>query len=447
MINLLVGDVIEGEVVDLGVEGEGVVKYGAFPIFVPFALPGEIVRVRLNYVKKDVAFGDLIEVLSPSNERVKPRCCYFGKCGGCDLQHMSHALQEETKRKFVERSLSRNGKIDFSVPPVISLNEWGYRNKLSLPFGVNGDKKVVLGFYEKRTHKVVTLKHCALNGDAAATLISTVTDWANDHSLSVYDERTGKGLLRHLVARITNFLSAVVVINGDDLPFADDLTNRLKENFGDVALYFSVNKKNTNVIMTNGVTLVGGEEKEQDLGAFSAAVSPCSFLQVNDKIRDAIYDAVADSLSDFDGDIVELYSGVGILTAQLAVRLNKAKITSVEIVHEAVEDAKALMQKLGVDDRVNCIEGDAGEFMKSLAAENGKRAIVIDPPRKGCSKETVEGIVRSGFEFIAYVSCNPSTLARDLKYFTENGYELKSVQPYDMFPQTSNVETFAVLTR
>lgn len=447
MIDLLVGDIIECEVVDLGIEGEGVVKYGAFPIFVPFALPGEKVRVRLNYVKKDVAFGDLIEVLSPSNERVKPRCCYFGKCGGCDLQHMSHALQMQTKRQFVERSLSRNGGIDFPVPPVKSLNEWGYRNKLSLPFGVNGEKKIVLGFFEKRTHKVVPLKHCALNGDSAATLISVVTEWANEHGLSVYDEKTGKGLLRHLVARMTNFLSAVVVINGDTLPYASDLAKRLENAFQNFALYVSVNKKNTNVIMTDGVTLIAGQEREQNLGAFSAKVSPCSFLQVNDKIRDAIYDDVASTLADFDGNIVELYSGVGILTAQLAVRLKDAKITSVEIVPEAVEDAKNLMKKLGVDDRVTCELGDAGEFMKSHSEKAGKRAIVLDPPRKGCSQDTIDGIISAGFELVAYVSCNPATLARDIKRLTENGYTLKSVQPYDMFPQTSNVETYAVLEK
>ncbi len=446
MIDLLVGDVIECEVVDLGIEGEGVVKYGAFPIFVPFALPGEKVRVRLNYVKKDVAFGDLIEVLTPSNERVKPRCCYFGKCGGCDLQHMSHALQLETKRVFVERSLLRNGGIEFAVPPVVALNEWGYRNKLSLPFGVNGEKKVVLGFYEKRTHKVVSLKHCALNGDRAATLISIVTEWANEHGLSVYDERTGKGLLRHLVARLTNFVSAVVVINGKSLPYSDDLSRRLSDAFGDFALYVSVNEKNSNVIMTDGVTLVSGEELEQNLGAFNAKVSPCSFLQVNDEIRDAIYDAVADALSDFDGDVVELYSGVGMLTAQLAVRLKTAKITSVEIVPEAVEDAKALMQKLGLGNRVLCALGDAGEFMKSYRT-GGKKAVVLDPPRKGCSAETIDGIIDAGFDLVVYVSCNPATLARDLKTLVENGYELKSVQPYDMFPQTSNVETLVCLSK
>lgn len=446
MIDLLVGDVIECEVVDLGIEGEGIVKYGAFPIFVPFALPGEKVRVRLNYVKKDVAFGDLIEVLTPSKERVKPRCCYFGKCGGCDLQHMSHALQMETKRNFVERSLSRNGGIDFQVPPVVSLNEWGYRNKLSLPFAVNGEKKVVLGFYEKRTHKTVSLKHCALNGESAATLISVVTEWANNHALSVYDEKTGKGLLRHLVAR-TNFLSVVVVINGKELPYADDLAKRLEDAFGKFALYISVNEKNTNVIMTDGVTLIAGEEYEQDFGAFSAKVSPRSFLQVNDKIRDEIYDAVASALADFDGDIVELYSGVGILTAQLAVRLPNAKITSVEIVPDAVENARALMKKLEIDDRVDCIFGDAGEFMKEYKTAPGNKAIVLDPPRKGCSNETIEGIVNVGFDLVVYVSCNPATLARDLKIFVANGYELIKVQPYDMFPQTSNVETLVCLTR
>ena len=446
MLRLLVGDIIEGEVIDLGVTGEGVVKYDTLPIFVPFALPHEKVRVRINYVKKDYAFGDLVEVLTPSNERVKPRCCYFGKCGGCDLQHMSKAVQLEIKRTSVERSLRRNGGFDYDVPEVVSLNDWGYRNKLSLPFGVNGLGDVVVGFYEKRTHKVVSMKHCALHGDWASELIEVVTKWANDNHLTVYNENTGKGLLRHLVARKIDNLQVTLVVNGDSVDCASALGKALDEKFGNVTIFISANKKNTNVILGDNAVLVYGKEVEQNLGMFKAVVSPMSFLQVNGKVRDAIYNAVAENLNGFDGDIVELYSGVGLLTAEIASRLPRTKITSVEIVKDAVDDAKKLMAKLGFDHRINTICDDATKFMANMKGKAQNSAIILDPPRKGCSPEVLDSIVKGEFAKVIYISCNPATLGRDLKALLSN-YKIDTLQPYDMFPQTAHVETLVCLSR
>ncbi len=446
MLKLLVGDVIEGEVIDLGVTGEGVLKYDTVPIFVPFALPHEKVRVRLNYVKKDYAFGDLIEVLTPSNERIKPRCCYFGKCGGCDLQHMSKDMQLELKRESVERSLRRNGGFDYDVPPVLSLNEWGYRNKLSLPFGINGKGDVVVGFYEKRTHKVVSMKHCALHGDWASELIAVVSKWANGNELSVYNEHTRSGLLRHLVARKLDSLSVTLVVNGDNVKNIDELGKALHEKFGEVTIHLSSNKKDTNVILGDKATLVYGKVNEQNLGLYSAAVSPMSFLQVNSVVRDAIYNQVADNLKGYEGELIELYSGVGLLTAEIASRLPRTKITSVEIVPEAVKDAKALMSKLGFGHRVDCLCDDATKFMARRKGKMQSSAIILDPPRKGCTPEVLDGIINGEYAKIIYISCNPATLARDLKTLLE-AYEIETLQPYDMFPQTSHVETLVVLNR
>ena len=446
MLKLLVGDVIEGEVIDLGVTGEGVIKYDTLPIFVPFALPLEKVRVRINYVKKDYAFGDLIEVLTPSNERVKPRCCYFGKCGGCDLQHMSKQVQLEVKRQSVERSLRRNGGFDYEVPMVVSLNDWGYRNKLALPFGVNGLGDVVVGFYEKRTHKVVSMKHCALHGDWAGELIEVVTKWANNFGHSVYNENTGKGILRHLVARKLDNLQVTLVVNGDSVDGINELGKQLDDRFGDVTVHLSVNKKNTNVILGDSARLVYGKEREQNLGAYKAIVSPMSFLQVNGQVRDAIYNAVAENLKGFDGDIVELYSGVGLLTAEISSRLPRTKIKSVEIIKEATADAKKLMAKLGFGHRVECINGDATVFMENLKGKAQNSAIILDPPRKGCSQEVLDSIVKGEFAKIIYISCNPATLGRDLKALLPH-YNIDTLQPYDMFPQTAHVETLVCLTR
>ena len=292
MDRVTVGDIIEGVVVDFGMSGEGIVKMGAYPVFVPFAVVGETVRAKINYAKKDCAFADLIEVLTPSKGRIKPRCPHFGRCGGCDLQHLSHDAQEEIKRQGLARVLRKNAGLDIVVPEVVSGRQWGYRNKLALPFGRMGRHgKVVLGFYEKRSHRVVPMRSCPLHGDWATDLIADVSEWANENDVSVYDENTGKGLLRHLVARFVTTLSLTLSVNGDSVPRLNNLVKKLDRHFSGYAVYVSPQKQKNNVILGTTAILVHGKETPQDFGAFRAVVSPLSFLQVNDEMRDALYAA------------------------------------------------------------------------------------------------------------------------------------------------------------
>ena len=327
------------------------------------------------------------------------------------------------------------------VPTPVRLNDWEYRNKLALPFACNSrSKRVSLGFYEKRSHKAVSMKWCPLHGEWAAELIAVLTDWANEFEISVYDENSRKGLLRHAVARMLDALSLTIVINGDKLPHFAELTERLTSTFGKFALYISSNTRADNVIMGDSVRLVSGTEEAQSLGKFKAVVSPKSFLQVNNAVRDALYDGVAKALESFSGDIVELYSGVGLLTAQLALRMPKASIISVEIEKSASCDAEKLMRSLDLFDRVKCVCSDAKLFCKDI--EGKGRALILDPPRRGCDREVLESA--TGFDKIVYISCNPQTLARDLNILSKS-FEIGSIQPYDMFPQTSNVETLVAL--
>lgn len=481
MLNVAVGDVIEGKVADFASEGEGIVKIGSYAVFVPFAIKGETVRARIRFAKKDYAFAELVEVVEPSPERVKPRCTYFGRCGGCDLQHVTRELQLEIKKSSVENALRKIGGLDVKVDDVVRLNDWEYRNKIALPFAYKSKSgRVSLGFYEKKTHTVVPMKWCPLHGEWAATLIQDVTEWANNEKISVYEETSGKGLLRHVVARKLDTLTVTLVVNGSRVPKLEVLARKLEEDFGTVTIFVSENVKNTNVIFGDGAKLVWGREQKQNLGTFEAVVSPLSFLQVNDEVRDAIYDKVCAFLSDFDGDIVELYSGVGLLTAQIAKRLENAKITAVEIVPDATKNANALMQSLHIADRVTNVCADAVEYVARLAVTNENTdeenvevdlpdeivkspyylgevsekkknetktlALVLDPPRKGCDKRVLDAVNGANFERIAYISCNPQTLARDLKILSEK-YAVESVTPFDMFPQTSNVETLATLKR
>lgn len=446
---LFKGQIIEGEASDLGMRGEGVVKYGGATLFVPFALPGERVRAKITHAKKDIAFADLIEVLSVSNDRVKPVCPYFKRCGGCDMQHIKRELQLEIKRGNLKKVLSKNAGIDIDIPLPVRLNDYEYRNKLSMPFAKNAESgRVYLGFYERGSHKVVPIKRCPLNGGWAAELIAIVTAWANENSVSVYDENTGKGLLRHLAARKLSDLSVTLVINGNELPSFAALVDALNERFEGCAVYVSENTENTNVILGKTVKLIGGEERPQKAGRFSAVISPLSFFQVNDEIRDALYKKICDEAGDFDGEIVELYSGVGLLTAELLTRLPKARAVSAEIMPEAVEDAKELFKSLGLSGRATAVCRDAADFISGLSKSAAERILILDPPRKGVDERVVRAARNAEFKKIIYVSCNAATLARDLKLFMDgSAYSLLSVTPFDMFPQTAHVETVVLMSR
>lgn len=476
MLRVQEGDIIEGEVLDFASDGEGIVKIDSYAVFVPFAIKGEVVRARVRHAKKDYAFADLIEVLSVSNDRIKPKCTYFGRCGGCDLQHLSRDCQLAIKKQSVQNAIRKIAGLDIDIDDVVRLNDWEYRNKISLPFGYKSKSgRVTLGFFEKRSHTVVPMKWCPLHGEWAATLLADVADWANSNSISVYDEISRKGLLRHIVARMLDTLTVTLVINGSRVPHLDALCQKLEEHFPHVAVYISENTKNTNAIFGDEAKLVYGKEIKQNLGTFHAVVSPLSFLQVNNDIRDAIYDDVCSVLANFDGDIVELYSGVGLLTAQIATRLKNSKITAVEIVPDATKNANALMKSLSLEGRVTNVCADALDFMRGMSEKADKTAsqpqadlpdeitsspyylgeerivpkpsaLILDPPRKGCDKDVLEGAKKAGFEKIVYVSCNPQTLARDLKILSED-YNVERITPYDMFPQTSNVEVLCILKR
>lgn len=447
MIDIKIGDVLQGRVSAFASGGEGIVKIDRFPVFVPFALVGEIVRAKLTHLKKDCGFGELVQVLSPSDDRVKPICPYFFKCGGCDLQHMREGLRLELKRDAVRDAFRKICGLDVDVPLPVSGAQTGYRNKLALPFAKNARSgRVYLGFFERRSHKVVPIKWCPACGEWTGDLIEALTSWATEFGASVYDEASGEGLLRHAVARMTDRLSLTIVANGDALPHLDALERKLQAKFQDFCLYISPNRKRTNVIFGDEVRLVCGLERDVRLGKFSAPLSPKAFLQVNDEIRDKLYDAVSDALASFDGDIAELYSGAGILTAELALRLPSSRITSVEIEPSATRSAAALMRKLGLDGRVDVICGDALAYMQKAAPTSRPRALILDPPRRGADKEILTGALSAGFERIIYISCNPQTLARDAAILRD-GYALSSVKTFDMFPMTKDVETLCVFER
>lgn len=473
MLTVAVGDVIEGEVCDFASEGEGIVKIGAYAFSCLLQSRARLFAPVFAMQKKTTLLPTSSKSKNPRPNASNPNApiTALAAVAICNTCRASVNSKSKIKRR---KRIEKVGGLDVKVDDVVRLNDWEYRNKIALPFGYKRKTgRVTLGFYEKRSHSVVPMKWCALHGEWAAKLIEIVTDWANANHISVYDETRGEGILRHVVARNLDTLSVTLVVNSNFVPKLSELCQNLEKEFEGVCVYVSENTKNTNVIFGKFVKLVYGKEKKQNLGAFDAIVSPLSFLQVNNDVRDAIYDEVCNELKDFDGDILEFYSGVGLLSAQIAMRLKNANIISVEIEPSAVDNANALMKSLKLDGRVKCVCDDVLNYVENVSkaqpddekeeklpdeitsspyylgekvekTSKKARALVLDPPRRGCDKAVLDGAISAKIDKIVYVSCNPQTLARDLKILSQN-YEIKRVSPFDMFPQTSNVEVLCVM--
>lgn len=448
-------DTYLAEITDFGLDGKGFAKIEDTAVFVPYAAAGDLAKIKVKKVKKGVAEADVVKIVRPSEVRVVPPCKYYGKCGGCVLQHVDFTAENALKRKLLQTTLKKAG-VECEISDTVSGKEYAYRNKLQMPF-TTCDGKIALGFFKRNSHDAIKLDECLLHGDFATKLIAAVDKWANDEKrrgkLSVYDEATGKGLLRHFVARyVDGFLFATVVINGKTLPYFKDLYDVLSVDF-ECALYVCVNEKRTNVIMGDELKKVAGEERYVDIDV-KTRLSPKSFLQVNDEIRRKLYKGVNDAVKNADV-IVDVYSGVGILTAMLSKGNENAKVYGVEIVKEAVENADGLMRENGLSERVENLCGDATIILPKLINDilsNEKTGIkpeiciVIDPPRKGATNEVLDAVIKSGAQTLVYVSCNPATLQRDVKYISDY-FTAVEVTPFNMFPRTSELETLCVLKR
>ena len=455
-IKLKQDDILELTVEDDGMAGEGIARVGSYTVFVPFCLKGEKVRAKVTHVRKDnVVFTELKEVLVPSPLRVKPPCNRFTRCGGCDLMHVEYARQLEIKRENVQRLLQKNARLNVEVLPTEPCSTpYAYRNKIQLPFGaVEG--RVALGFYKENSHKVVSITKCFLHGDWVEKLIGITLDYAKKYDLTAYDEFSGKGDLKHLVARyIDDNLAVVLVTSGRRPKGIEDYKKMLSALFPHFSLYLSRKPEKTNVVMGNSVEVVKEEPFVIDVLGIKAEINPYSFLQLNAEIRDKIYTAVLDDIfRKSDSPIlVDAYAGVGILGAVAAKR--GAKVYDIEIVKEAVEDGKKLAKTNGVEDDVSFVCGDAAEELPNLIKSilgsqnktNGNLNIVLDPPRKGCDERVLNALNTLDVPHsLYYISCNPATLTRDLNRLTK--YDVLSVKPYDMFCQTRHVETLVSLRR
>jgi len=444
------GDLIKVFVEDFGSNGEGVGKVGDNYVYTSFALPKEIISARVLYAKRNTVFASPKEIIKASPQRVDAKCAKFGKCGGCQLQHANYQAQLEFKRKCVKQNLSKIGGIDIAVEETVASEmQWGYRNKVQFPVGEKNGKPVV-GFFKNDTHTLVQIEECPLQDQWAKKMTDAFLEYATKAKVKPYNERNHSGILRHLVGRyLDGQLLVTVVVNADELPAKEVLVAELKKRFNDFGLFVNVNKAKTNVILGKQTRWIFGRKvitsKVEGIEFF---LRPDSFFQINFDIMKKIYAKVKEFINATKVDVlVDCFSGSGVLSAGL-YQSNVVEY-AIEIVESSTADAEQLKEKNNLTNLTNICGDVAKEHPQIMQRHSGqKTAVVLDPPRKGVDKGTIDLLLQTKPSVIVYVSCDSATLARDLKLLTQtNEYQIKLVQPYDMFPQTKHVETLVVLSR
>ncbi|MDE6471658.1 MAG: 23S rRNA (uracil(1939)-C(5))-methyltransferase RlmD [Clostridia bacterium] len=448
-----VGDILTVEIISMGMDGEGVARVDGVVLFVHGALIGETVKVQITQVKKSFCFAKVIKLLVASSDRVEPKCKIGFKCGGCETLHIDYKKQLEIKRQHVKNCLEKQCKRDFIVDETVaSPKQVGYRNKIQVPISCQ-DGKLVGGYYAPNSHKVVAFckqgdgGSCLLNSDGMQEIIDAFLDYMNSQGISAYDENSHSGLARHLVIRKVDGKFAIcVVINGNNLPKREVLISMLNSLGIEFSLYISPNTRRTNVIMGEKViTLFGEESLQGEALGVKYLVSPQSFMQINDDVRDMIYSRVGEIIrSSGINNVIDAYSGIGIMSNIFAKYADK--VYAIEIVPQAIANSEVLAKLNGNSDKIINICGDCAQELPKVVARLEKSIVVIDPPRKGCDKAVLSALLSALPDQIIYISCNPSTLARDIDILLDK-YEPTSITPYDMFPNTKHIETLICLKR
>ena len=434
----------------LGAEGQGIGRVDGYAVFVPGALPGE--RVRAHIIKAGSGFGvgKLMRIEAPAPERVDPPCAIFAACGGCALQHMEYGAQLVYKRKVVEDALARIGGLkDVTVSPVLGMDDpWRYRNKGSFPLADAGPR-VETGFFSPRSHRLVPMPDCLIQQQNVLQAAYAVRDWANQYDIPAYDEQTGNGLLRHVVARAScsGEAMATVVATGM-LPHKKELLEFLQKQVDGLAsVYLNIQRTKSNVILGDDYRLLWGKEKiEEHLCGLVFSLGPASFLQVNPSQTERLYATALDLLALTGGErVVDAYCGIGTITLLLAK--SAREVIGIENVPEAVEDARHNAQRNGMRNAQFLCEESEAALPRLIREGMALDALVMDPPRKGADEAFLRAVIESGVKRVLYISCNPATLARDCRILADGGYRIQTVQPVDMFPHTVHVESVVLMSR
>ena len=457
-------DIVTVEITDIGVSGEGIGHVDGYTLFIKDAVIGDVVEAKVMKAKKNYGYARLMKVITPSEYRVEPKCAFARRCGGCQIQEMSYDRQLVFKDQKIRGNLERIGgftkdQIDTVMQPVVGMEHpFGYRNKAQFPFGTDKEGNPITGFYAGRTHDIIANTDCALGVEQNKEILEIILQYMRENKIKSYNEKTGKGLIRHALIRYgfkTKEIMVCLVINGKKLPKAERLIEKLIQIEGMTSITISPNTRRDNVIMGDSYEILWGQGYITDyIGNVKYQISPLSFYQVNPVQTEKLY-GLALEYADLKGDetVWDLYCGIGTISLFLA---QKAKqVYGVEIVPQAIDDAKE-NAKINAIDNAEFFVGKAEEVLPEYYAEyerehNGETAhadvIVVDPPRKGCDETLLETIMKMKPEKVVYVSCDSATLARDLKYLCANGYEIRMCRGVDQFPQSVHVETVVLLSR
>ena len=438
------------DIIDNGFEGEGIAKIDGFTIFIPNTIKGEKVKILIVKVLKSHAFGKALEIIKSSKHRKASDCETYKRCGGCDLRHVEYKETLKMKQNAVQSLVNKTLKNKIEVEETVGMeNPLFYRNKAQYPVGLDKEGNPIIGVFANRTHEIIPIKECLIQNKESQELARFVVEFIKENKISVYDENTRKGLIRHIVTKVglkSNVVMLVLVINARDIPCEQELVKKVLKKFPNVkSIVKNINNKNTNVIMgKENINLYGNGYIKDVLGDYVFKVSPLSFYQVNPVQAEKLYNIGVEAAGISKDDVAfDLYCGIG--TISLFMAKYAKKVYGIEIVEEAIKDAKE-NAKLNKVDNAEFIAGDVELILDDLI--NNKKVIpdviMIDPPRKGLDNKSIENILKVSPKKMVYISCNPATLVRDLAKLEEK-YEIKMIRPVDMFPFSKHVECVSVL--
>ena len=438
------------EIIDNGFEGEGIAKINDFTIFVPNAIKGEKVKILIVKVLKSYGYGKIIDLLEKSIDRVKSDCDTYKRCGGCSLRHIKYEKTLEMKQNAVQSLVNKILKKEIEVQKTLGMEKpYYYRNKAQYPVGKNSEGKAQIGVFANRTHEIIPIQECYIQNKKSQEVAKFVIEFINANNISVYNEKTRKGLVRHIVTKVgvkTNEIMCVLVLNGKEIPKEKELVTEVTKKFPEVkTIVKNINTQNTNVVMgKENIVIYGSGYIKDQLGKYIFKISPHSFYQVNPIQAENLYNIGVQAANIDKNDIVfDLYCGIG--TISLFMAQYAKKVYGIEIVEQAIQDAKE-NAKINNIENAEFIAGDVENVLDDLIKIKKviPDVIMIDPPRKGMDNKSVENILNIKPKKLVYISCNPATLVRDLAKLEEE-YEVKTIKPVDMFPFTSHVECVCVM--
>ena len=436
-------------IIDYGMEGEGIAKIENFTVFIPNAMKGEKVKILIVKVLSSYAYGKLLEIIEPSPYRIESDCATYQRCGGCSLRHIDYEETLNIKQNMVQNLVSKTLNKNVKIKSTIGMgNPYHYRNKAQFPVGLNKQNEKVVGVFAKRTHEIIPMQDCFLQNTISQEIAFAIQKFIIEKDISVYNEETREGLLRHIVIKVgirTHEIMCILVVNGNKIPYEQELVEMLVKRYNVKTVVKNINTQNTNVILGEENIVLHGDGYIYDiLGDYTFKISPMSFYQVNPVQAEVLYNTAIEMANLNKEDILfDLYCGIG--TIGIFASSYVKKVYGIEIVEQAIEDAKE-NARINQIENIEFMAGDVEKVLTNLIEKKQvyPDVVMVDPPRKGLDNTTINNILAVEPKKVVYISCNPATMVRDMKLLEEK-YEVNEIQPVDMFPFTSHVECVAVL--